>query len=265
MPRFSSFDGTEIAYQEWGADAAGAADATAATPLPPVVLHHGFIADANLNWVGPGVVAALVRAGRRVVALDARGHGASGKPHDPGFYGEDKMAADLRRLFDLTGASQVDLAGYSMGAVVSLLTASQDARVRRLVVGGVGGGLVARDGLAARATARGTIAAALRAPAVASIQDPIAVRFRALADRVATDREALAACAEASFTSTIPFSQIAAPTLLLVGDADPLAARPEALAAAIPQAQLRVIAGDHLSAVLNPAFAPAIVDFLGVA
>lgn len=265
MPRFSSFDGTEIMYQEWGTDAA---DATPAARMPPVVLHHGFIADANLNWVAPGVVAALVRAGRRVLALDARGHGASGKPHDPSFYGEDKMAADLRRLFDLTRAPQIDLAGYSMGAIVSLLTASQDARVRRLVVGGVGGGLVERQGLvASQATpaARGSIAAALRAPDAASIQNPIAMRFRALADRVGTDREALAACAEASFTSTIPFDQITAPTLVLVGDADPLATRPEALAAAIPQAQLRVIAGDHLSAVLNPAFAPAIVDFLGMA
>lgn len=263
MPRFSSFDGTEIAYQEWGNNAAGSADATR---LPPVVLHHGFIADANLNWVGPGVVAALVRAGRRVLALDARGHGTSAKPHDPGSYGEETMAADLRQLFDLTGAPQVDLAGYSMGAVISLLTASQDARVRRLVVGGVGGTLVERDGRGPEAVAaRGAVAGALRAPDAASIQDPIAVRFRMLADVVGTDREALAACAEASFTSAIPFAQISAPTLVLVGDADPLAARPEALAAAIPHAQLRVITGDHLSAVTNPAFAPAIVEFLGVA
>jgi pimeloyl-ACP methyl ester carboxylesterase len=71
------------------------------------------------------------------VALDARGHGASGKPHDPSFYGEEKMAGDLRQLFDLSGTQQVDLVGYSMGANVSLLTASQDTRVRRLMVCGV--------------------------------------------------------------------------------------------------------------------------------
>lgn len=259
MPRFSSFDGTEIAYQEWGADAAKA------TGLPPVVLHHGFIADANLNWAAPGVVAALVHAGRRVLALDARGHGDSAKPHDPSFYGEEKMVADLRQLFDLSGAPQVDLVGYSMGAMVSLLTASEDARVRRLVVGGVGGGLVSREGLSSRAAARGTIAAALRASDAASVHDPIAARFRALADFVGTDREALAACAEASFSSAIPFGQISAPTLVLVGDADPIATRPEVLAAAIPHAQLRLITGDHLSAVTNPAFASAIVEFLGVA
>ena len=269
MPRFTSFDGVEIAYQAWGMGAdADATPAAPATQLPLVVLHHGFIADANLNWVGPGVVAALLHAGRRVVALDARGHGASGKSHDPGAYGEEKMAADLRRLFDLCGAQQIDVVGYSMGAVVSLLTASQDTRVRRLVVGGVGGGLAEQGGLSARAGARGAIAAALRAADTAGIQDPVAVRFRTLADRVGygeSDRAALAACAEAAFTSTIAFGQITAPTLVLVGDADPIAARPEVLAGAIPQAQLRVIAGDHLSAVINPEFAAAIVEFLAVA
>ena len=269
MPHFASHDGIDIAYQEWAADetAARAAMAAPAIPLPPVVLHHGFIADANVNWVVPGVVAALVRAGRRVVALDARGHGASSKPHDPSSYGEEHMAADLRRLFDLIGGAElVDLVGYSMGAAVALLVASQDARVRRLVVGGVGAGIVDPEDLRARAATRGAIAAALRAPDASSIQEPRALPFRRLADAVSgTDRDALAACAEASFSSSIPFAKITAPTLLLVGDADPLAQRPDVLAAAIPQAQLRLISGDHLTAVTNPAFAPAIVEFLTVA
>lgn len=65
MGHFTSFDGLEIAYYIWGA--AGA--------LPPVVLHHGFIANANVNWVLPGIVLALTNAGRQVVALDARVHG----------------------------------------------------------------------------------------------------------------------------------------------------------------------------------------------
>ena len=83
---------------------------------PPVVLHHGFVADANLNWAGPGVVAALVAAGRYVVAApDARGHGASSKPHDPAAYGEGAMARDLGTLFDVIGADAVDLAGYDGG------------------------------------------------------------------------------------------------------------------------------------------------------
>jgi pimeloyl-ACP methyl ester carboxylesterase len=64
MKTFKSWNDIEIAYQEWGG---------ASTPAPPVVLHHGFVADANTNWVIPGVVDALVAAGRTVVAPDARG------------------------------------------------------------------------------------------------------------------------------------------------------------------------------------------------
>src|SRR5260370_37580606 len=74
MPRFSSFDGIEIAYQEWGGD-------SMTRLVPPVFLHRGFISDANLNWVRPQVTEALSRAGRRVVALHARGRGASRRPH----------------------------------------------------------------------------------------------------------------------------------------------------------------------------------------
>ncbi len=50
--------------------------------------------------------------------------------------------------------------------------------------------------------------------------------------------------------------------MVLVGADDPLAARPEVLAAAIPGATLRMVPGDHLGAVAVPEFAPAIVDFL---
>ena len=111
MRSFTTWDGIAIAYQEWGEQAS----------LPPVVLHHGFVADANANWVLPGVVGGLVAAGRRVVAPDARGHGSSEKPHDPGFYGEQRMARDLAALLEVIGGGQVDLVGYSMGAVVALI------------------------------------------------------------------------------------------------------------------------------------------------
>ncbi|MGO8946737.1 MAG: alpha/beta fold hydrolase [Ktedonobacterales bacterium] len=253
MPRFLSFDGIEIAYETWGT----------AGERPPVLLHHGFIANAEINWVRPGIVAALTQAGRQVVAIDARGHGTSAKPPDPAFYGEDKMVQDLRQLIDITGAEQVDLVGYSMGAIVSLSTASQDTRIRRLVVGGVGAGVVEAGGLDGRAAASATIIAALQAADPSTISQPIPRAFRTLADRVGGDREALAAVATARQVSSIPLQQITAPTLVIAGDSDPLAARPELLASAIPNAQLRLLPGDHLSVVLDPGFAAAIVEFLG--
>lgn len=260
MRRFTSFDGIQIAYQEW------TPDAEAAGGLPPVVLHHGFVADANLNWVGPGVVEALVAAGRRVVALDARGHGASDKPRDPARYGEAAMARDLRLLLEVIGADRVDLVGYSMGAVVALEVAAGGdeaaARVRRLVVGGVGAAVVELGGVDTRVVPRAALAEALLAGDPASITDSQAARFRLLADTVGADREALAAEVMAAHPEAIALDRIAVPTLVLAGRDDPLARRPEVLAAAIRGATLRLVDGDHLSAVVAADFAPAIVAFL---
>src|SRR6188474_1239125 len=106
MPTFRSDDGTDIYYRCWGD-----------TDQLPVVLHHGFVADSELDWVSSGVVASLTANGRTVVALDARGHGRSGKPHDPDRYGEARMARDLSLLIDELAVTAVDLVGYSMGAV----------------------------------------------------------------------------------------------------------------------------------------------------
>src|ERR1700691_1645545 len=107
--RFKSWDGVEIAYREWGAESA----------LVPVVLHHGFVADAQANWVATGVRDALTAAGRRVIAPDARGHGRSEKPHDAARYGEQSMARDLAVLLDTIWTSQVALFSCSRVAVVA--------------------------------------------------------------------------------------------------------------------------------------------------
>lgn len=188
--------------------------------------------------------------------------GASDKPHDPAFYGEEKMAQDLHRLLDIVGTSRVDLVGYSMGAVVSLITASQDQRVRRLVVGGVGAGVLEQGGVDTRVAARNAIAAAMLAQHPGTITHPVAAAFRSFADRVGADREALAAHASAMHMSKILLSQITAPTLVIAGDNDAFAARPEVLAASIPNARSLLLPGDHLSVVPTPQFASAIVEYL---
>ncbi len=63
----------------------------------------------------------------------------------------------------------------------------------------------------------------------------------------------------------VDLAAITAPTLVLAGDADPLAARPETLAAAIPGARVAVVPGDHSTALRAPAFAAVLVGFLGEA
>ncbi|WP_078843591.1 alpha/beta fold hydrolase [Streptomyces albus] len=252
--RFTAADGTPLTYHVYGTD-------TATPGTPPVVLHHGFVADTFVNWVAPGIAGALTARGHRVVGLDARGHGRSGKPHDPAAYGEAAMARDLRQLFDVLGADRVHLAGYSMGAVVSLLAAVEDERVTRLVVGGVGAGVVEVGGLDTRALPPGSVIAALTAEDPSTVPAE-AAGFRALADAVGADRAALAAHAAAVHRAALPLSAITASTLVIAGDEDPLAVRPAVLADAIPGARLHTVPGDHLTAVRDPGFVSALTGFL---
>lgn len=251
MKSFESADGLRIAYYEWG-EGTGV----------PVVLQHGFSASALSNWELTGVVAALVEAGRRVVAVDARGHGASDKPYDPAFYGEQKMADDISALLTLIGAEQVDLVGYSMGGIVALIVAANDARIRRLITGGIGASAAELGGVDARAVAGRALVDGLLTEDTSTIEDPRVMAFRMFADASGADRQALAAQALARHNSPIGLDRITAATLVLAGTDDYLAARPEVLAAAIFGARWRVLAGDHLTVVRNPEFIEAIVKFL---
>jgi pimeloyl-ACP methyl ester carboxylesterase len=252
VEQFIADDGVEIVYDEWG----GPSD------RPPVVLHHGFVADANVNWVMPGVVAALVDAGRHVVTVDARGHGRSGKPHDPARYGEARMSRDLRMLVDILGPAEFDLVGYSMGAIVALITATDEPRLRRLAIGGVGAGVAELGGVDTRVLDNAKLVAAFQADDPATIADPETAGFRAFADMIGGDRRALAAHAQVVHAEPIALDRIAVPTLVLAGDADPLAARPQVLADAIPGARLEVVSGDHTGAIGDPRFIPTLVEFL---
>lgn len=253
MKRFKTWDELQIAYHEWGERSADAI---------PVVLHHGFVADANANWVVTGVVQALLERGRWVIAPDARGHGQSEKPHDATRYGEQAMARDLACLVDIVDVERIDLAGYSMGAIVSLLFASDDPRVRRLVVGGVGAGVVECGGVDRRAVSNESIIQALSVPDARELQQPEARSFRTLADALGADREALVAQASSVYRRGVALERISAETLVLAGDRDPLAVRPEVLADAIAGATVTLTSGDHMTALMDPLFARSLVDFL---
>ena len=84
----------------------------------PVVLIHGFTGTYARHWEGPGVMQALETAGYRVVAMDCRGHGQSGKPADPAKYGME-MVADVLRLLDHLKIERAHVVGYSMGGAIA--------------------------------------------------------------------------------------------------------------------------------------------------
>jgi pimeloyl-ACP methyl ester carboxylesterase len=248
---FTSFDGLELHYTIWRGTGSSR----------PVLLQHGFAADTNANWIGPGVVAALTGAGFTVISLDARGHGRSAKPHEPERYGEDTMARDVSALLDHLGLAEVSLVGYSMGALIALHATLVDPRIRRLVVGGVGAGVVDVGGVDTRVVSTGAIAEALLAEDPATVP-PAAAPFRALADALGADRRALAAVATGNPAEVGSLSGIAVPTLVLAGEEDLLAREPERLAAAISGARVAKVPGDHLTAVADPAFSAELVSFL---
>ncbi|MEO7936764.1 MAG: alpha/beta hydrolase [Dokdonella sp.] len=250
---FVTDDGVRVAYYRWGDDGGQV----------PVALHHGFAASTDANWVSTGVVAALLKAGRSVISIDARGHGRSDKPHDAAYYGEARMARDLRGLLDHLGIGEFDLFGYSMGAVVSLIVASEDTRVRRLIVGGIGEGVLATGGVDLRVMDRAAVTAALLTDDPTTITAPGVAAFRAFAEANGSDLKALAAQASRMFDQVIELKRISADTLVLAGEKDALALHPQRLAAAIARGQSITVPGDHLGAVAQPKFIETAIHFLG--
>jgi len=101
----------------------------------PVIMLHGFIFSAKSNWIEGGVFEALSQD-YRVVALDLRGHGESGKPHDAGSYGL-KMINDVLRLMDHLKIERAHMIGYSLGGILALkLIEVAPERLLSLVLGG---------------------------------------------------------------------------------------------------------------------------------
>jgi pimeloyl-ACP methyl ester carboxylesterase len=248
MPeKVHSFDGTRIAYVVQGSG-------------PAALLLHGFGADHVLNWARPGVIDALTGAGRRVIVTDARGHGASDKPHDPDGYSGDAMVRDAKAVLDHLGVEQVDVVGYSMGSMVAARLVPEEPRTRALVLGGVGATVMPpRSG----GRAPEAIATALLADDPASIESVAGKAFREFADFTGADRQALAALSRSdALRYSVRFDAITVPTLVVAGADDRLIRSPSELADRLPSARSVTVAGDHLGAPSDPAFSRALVEFL---
>lgn len=97
---FATFDadGVPIRFSDSGAGEA-------------VIFVHGYMHKAK-TWKP---VRDMLPDRFRAVTFDCRGHGRSGKPHDPASYGLE-MVTDVVRLMDHLGIEQSHVVGYSMGA-----------------------------------------------------------------------------------------------------------------------------------------------------
>ena len=116
-------DGVPIAYEDLGRG-------------EPLVLLHGVTENSEC-WHEAGYVEQLLRRGRRLILIDCRGHGRSGKPHDPTAYSGRRRAAGVIAVLDRAGVQHAALMGHSMGGVVALAAALYHPdRVSALVVNG---------------------------------------------------------------------------------------------------------------------------------
>ncbi|HWA92730.1 MAG TPA: alpha/beta fold hydrolase [Rhizomicrobium sp.] len=240
-------DGARLAWEELGAG-------------EPIVLVHGFASDRGQNWRAPGWYQTLTGAGRRVVALDCRGHGESDKPHDPERYG-DRMVDDVVAVMDAAGIARADVMGYSMGGMIAMgLAVRFPQRLRRMIVAGVGESYF-HDAPKRRIA----IADALAVDDPKTLTDPIQRQFRLFAQQKGKDLAALAACMRKARTvyTREQLRAVAAPVLVVCGETDNLTGAPQGLAEAFGDGRAVVVPGrDHMSAVGDKVTKQAVLDFL---
>ena len=213
----------------------------------PVLLVHGFASSKNVNWVYPTWVSELKKVGRRVVALDNRDHGDSAKLYDPAQYSIAAMSSDVTALMDHLDIARADVMGYSLGArMTAWLGLNAPGRLRSAILGGIGIGLIEGGGPGEN------VAAALEAPSLDDVTDPVGRTFRAFADQTRSDRRALAACMRGSrgLMKRDEAARISVPVLIAVGTADEVAGSAAALGEIIAGSEVLEIPNrDHMRAV----------------
>jgi pimeloyl-ACP methyl ester carboxylesterase len=246
MQKFNS-DGVEIAFDVWGEG-------------PPILLIHGFASNAQVNWVGTGWVKTLVAAGRKVIAIDNRGHGQSEKLYDPAQYSAPIMADDAARLLRHLKIEKADVMGYSMGARISaFLTMQHPEMVQRAVFAGLASRMITGVG------GSDAIAEALEAEGRPETLDRAAMAFRIFAEQTKSDLKALAACIRSSRVKIKEeaLAAIRVPVLVVAGELDDIAGNVEGLTSIIPGSKGVVLAKrNHMNAVGDSGYKTAVVEFL---
>ncbi|GGL11533.1 alpha/beta fold hydrolase [Nocardia jinanensis] len=198
-----------------------------------------------------------LRARRRVITYDHRGHGDS--PVPPGPYSLDDLVGDAVALLDALEIEAVDVIGVSLGGTVGLaLAAGYPGRVRSLVT--VNAPVFADDpqfwhrrAAAIRDDGMGVATSGLLgrwySPAVAAAPSVLVARTVSGVDRL--DPEGYAGCCEAIAGTDLRdrLAHIRCPVLAVNGRADAVvpAHHADLIAAAVPGARRVVLPnGGHL-------------------
>jgi 3-oxoadipate enol-lactonase len=239
---------------------------------PTVVLLHGLLASADLNW--SGCYAALGEH-FRVVALDHRGHGRG--IHARGRFRLEDCADDVAALADVLGLRTFVAVGYSMGGpIAQLVWHRHPDRVDGLVLCASGRNfrrhprlrfrfdVLAAVGLAVRLTPRPVWRVLGEKLAARRIGDSAELEWRWSEFRRNEPVKLIeAAQALGHFTSHEWIGEVNVPTAVVVTLRDRLVPteRQRKLAAAVPGATVYEIDGDHPVGVREPdRFAPVLLE-----
>jgi pimeloyl-ACP methyl ester carboxylesterase len=226
---------------------------------PPLVLVHGF-SESLEGWREYGYAEELKKE-HRLVLIDARGHGGSGKPHDPEAYGLKHRPADVVAVLDDLGIDRAHYFGYSLGGWVGFgLAKYAPERVHSLIIGGaqpygqsmelyrqaLAGGI---EGWAA------VVEKMLGSPLTPEAKERLLSNdVQALLASVADDRP--------DISGMLPTATM--PSLLYAGEADPLRPLVERCASELPNGRFFSLPGvNHIQgAVRSDLLLPQVVEFL---
>lgn len=239
----------------------------------PLILLHGFTASIEGQWEAPGIRARLAKD-FQVIALDARGHGKSGKPHDAAQYGRE-MIGDVVRLMDHLKIPKAHIVGYSMGAfMTNCFLAQHPDRFITATLGGAGWKKPAHDPLGTLDKLAESLEAGKGITPLLELLNPVgkpkptqqqldAINFVIMATN---DQKALAACVRGMANLSVTEAELKAnkiPTLAIVGGNDPLKLTVDDLAQVMPELKVHVIDGaDHVTCFFHPKFVDEVKTFI---
>jgi pimeloyl-ACP methyl ester carboxylesterase len=236
---FKSFDGTPIYYEVKGNG-------------PAVLLVHGFVVNGE-SWKKTQVYADLLNSGYKVIILDMRGNGKSGKPHTAEAYANDAEAKDIMGLMKSLDIKKYIAVGYSRGSIITARLMVLDPNLKRAVMGGMG-----TDFTNPEWPRRIMFYHALRGDSIPELAGLIKYVHESK-----LDQEALALLQkEQPSTPISALNDVKIPVLVISGDQDSDNGSAKDLAQVFQNAKYVVVPGDHNHAHHSKEFSAAVTAFV---
>ncbi|WP_298503207.1 alpha/beta hydrolase [uncultured Maribacter sp.] len=234
-----SFDGTQIAYTDEGKGKV-------------VLLIHGFI-NSGASWEKTLLKPMLLKEGYRVIVPDLRGTGSSDKPQKDSGYINDAEVRDLVLLINKLNIKKYKAVGYSRGSIILAELLTQDKRIKKAVIGGMGLDFTNKDW-----SRRILFANAFRGDTNSETKGAVDYAKSINADLQSLHLQQK----HQPCTSLEELSKIKAKVLIIAGDLDTDNGSPLDLQKEIPKSAIKIVNGGHNDTVKTLNFATEILDFL---